>query len=178
MDDVVEYMKHTFTRLTELPEWKTLLGVFLAVGNFLFGDMRPALLAILVLFCMDFLTGFAYAIMRKNIESKSLVRGAIKLTIYGNLLIVANMFSQAELIGIGIVIASVIDSYIMITEAVSVVENLDKIACLWGVELPWLRTLIKYLRRKIDDQSKMLKRQENDGGDESDIESDRRGDTP
>lgn len=150
MDEFWDQIVWVFRRLGECSLWKLLAGAILTAAQFLCGDMRPALSAILVLAGMDFLTGFAYAVMKREVSSSRLLRGGLKLAIYGNLLVLGHQFAVSELVGIGVAVSGLIDGYLMLTEAVSVVENLDRIACHNGIDLPFLRVLLRHLRQHTD----------------------------
>jgi phage-related holin len=147
LEELLRHVQEILAKLVHSPGWKVVGAIFLACVQALFGDYRPALLSIFILYVTDWVLGLSYAINQHEVESNRLLRGAIKAVIYGNLLIVGAQLGKTLL---GTWLLGVIDSYILLTESVSVLEKLDKWARRYGVELPFLGRLIKYLRQQRD----------------------------
>ena len=74
MDEVRDSLVWVLQKLTELPLWKAIAGGVVAAVHFLVGDVTPALRAILVLVALDWITGFSYALMRREVSSRRLFR--------------------------------------------------------------------------------------------------------
>jgi len=149
--DIFEYIRETVEHLIELPYTKMFFGGFMVCLQFLFGEMRPAVSAIVVLFCLDFITGFAYAIMKHDVSSERLLRGAVKLLIYGNLLIISHQLTfSGTLLSVSILVTSIIEGYILLTESISITENLNRVALHYKIDLPFLTYIIKVLKTKRD----------------------------
>lgn len=146
MDEVRDSLVGVLQRLVELPLWKALAGALVATVHFLVGDVTPALRAILVLVALDWVTGFCYALIRREVSSRRLFRGAVKLVIYLNLLILGRQCATSGIPGVGIGVAGLVEGYLLLTEAVSVAENLDRIAVHYDITLPFLKHLLKYLK--------------------------------
>ena len=148
MDEVRDSLVWVLQKLTELPLWKAIAGGVVAAVHFLVGDVTPALRAILVLVALDWITGFSYALMRREVSSRRLFRGAVKLAIYLNLLILGHQCASSGIPVAGMGVAGLIEGYLLLTEAVSVAENLDRIALHYDITLPFLQHLLKYLKHQ------------------------------
>lgn len=146
----LDVIKHFFQRLGEHPTMKVIAGFFLWLTGALFGqEFRAAYGAVAILFVLDFITGYSYAWMSPEIKpsSRRMFHGAMKLLIYILLLMVGYQVSSVTF---GALIQSVIESFVVLTEAKSVLENIKKIADLKGVELPFLDSLVKIVEGKIE----------------------------
>lgn len=154
MNDLRDNITDLLVKLVHSPGWKVAGASFLALLQSLFGDtMRPALSAIIILCVTDFLLGFGFATASREISSNRLLRGAIKWAIYANLLLVGAQIAKINILGtafVGQAVSGLIDGYVVLTEAISVLEKVDKWAHLAGVRLIFLGRLIRYLKATRD----------------------------
>lgn len=162
MDEVRDSLVRVLQRLIELPLWKAIAGTLVAALHFLVGDVTPALRAILVLVALDWISGFSNALVRREVSSKRLFRGAVKLAIYLSLIILGHQFAVSGIPGVGVTVAGLVEGYLLLTEAVSVAENLDLIAAHYDIALPLLQHLLKYLKHQ--EHVKLSSIQTKDGG--------------
>lgn len=154
MDDLWDNASDLLIKLLHSPGWKVAGASLLALLQTLFGDtMRPALSAIVILCVTDFILGFGFATVKHEWASNRLLRGAIKWVIYANLLLVGAQIAKINILGtafVGQAVAGLIDGYVVLTEAISVLEKVDKWAHLAGVKLIFLNRLIRYLKAARD----------------------------
>lgn len=148
MDEIRDNLVWVLQRLAEWPVWKAIAGAVIATLHFLIGDVTPALRAILVLVALDWLTGFSYALIRREVSSHRLFRGSVKLAIYLILIILGHQCAMSGIPVAGMGVAGLIEGYLLLTEAVSVAENLDRIALHYDITLPFLQHLLKYLKHQ------------------------------
>lgn len=146
----LQVFREFFEKLIDNPVIKIPAGFFLYVLRFLFGPVfRAAYGAVAVLFIVDFATGYGYAWMNPEISpsSRKMFHGLIKLLIYAGLLFVGH---QVSVVQFGALLQSTFEMMIVLTEAKSVLENLQKIAKFKNVEIPLLDMLIALVQGKID----------------------------
>lgn len=146
----LQVFKDFVEKLLDNPVIKIPAGFFLYVLRFLFGSVfRAAYGAVAVLFIADFVTGYSYAWMNPEIspDSRKMFHGLIKLLIYAGLLFVGH---QVSVVQFGALLQSTFEMMIVLTEAKSVLENLQKIAKFKNVEIPLLDMLIALVQGKID----------------------------
>lgn len=145
----LQVFKDFFEKLIDNPVIKIPAGFFLYTFRFLFGPVRAAYGAVAILFIADFITGYAHAWMNPEISpsSQKMFHGLIKLLIYAGLLFVGY---QVSVVQFGALLQSTIEMMIVLTEAKSVLENLQKIAKLKGVDIPFLDALVTLVQGKID----------------------------
>jgi phage-related holin len=147
LDELTSHIQELILKLFHSPWWKVAGALLLSLTQALFGNYRPAILGIAILYALDWALGLGFAINQHEVESKRLLRGAVKAIIYGNLLIIGAQVGKTILGGW---LLGVIDSYIILTESVSILENLDKWAHLYGMDLPFLDRMVLYLRQQRD----------------------------
>jgi len=115
-----------------------------------FGDpMRPVSTGVFILFCLDFLLGFFTAVLQKKISNRKMYYGLIKLLIYLVVLSASTQIKNAVPL-IGLVVGSVMDSYVLMTEGASVLKNASQLATAIGVSLPGISRLADFLQEKAE----------------------------
>ncbi len=99
----------------------------------------------MTLYAIDFATGAAKALKRREFQSGKFFKGATKLLVYGIFLWVAVSIDTA--IGKGNVFSWAMMFYIVVTDSVSIIENLDAL----GYQTPsWIRTYLLDAKKKMD----------------------------
>ncbi|TCL76815.1 phage-related holin [Hydrogenispora ethanolica] len=150
MDDKA-WLIHVLQRLAEFPLAKIVAGVGLWLLKLLFGPVfRPVYGTVILLWLADFGTGFYHARANPAVrpDSRRLYHGLVKLGIYLFLLILGNFCSQTELTA---VIRTVIESFIILTESYSILENLQKICVLKNWPAPLLDQIMKTIQGRLND---------------------------
>lgn len=153
MEDL-QTIVHCFKRLYEAPVVKLIAGLFLWLLKLFFGSsFRPVYSAVILLWLVDFATGYYHARVNPAItpESRRLYHGLVKLAIYLGLLSLGYLCSQAELTTF---VRAVIESSIILTEGYSILENLQKIIILKKIDIPGvvpiLTGLMNLIQGKLD----------------------------
>lgn len=147
MDDK-ELIVHFFERLYEFPTVKITCGIFLWLVKILFGSLfRPVYGVMICLWLVDTITGFYYVWTNPALkpESRKMYHGLVKLAIYLFLLFLGH---QCGLVEMTVVIQTIIESFIMLTESYSIIENLDKIAKLKEVNILFLTRIMSAIQGK------------------------------
>lgn len=143
-------IKHFWFKLIENPVVKALVGFFIWIISILYGDFRAAYGVVMVLVVADWITGmwFAWHDPESIIKSSRLKSGAVKLALYAFLLALGHLCSLVEMAAF---VRAFIEGYIVMTEGVSVLENLNKICDLHGKDIPMLKRVMGLLQGKLNE---------------------------
>lgn len=124
--EVITYVGYTKASLAHYISEKTMYSTLIWIFTFLFGvEMNYALTALLALMFFDMITGMAYSVQSgKPIQSRMVLRSAIKLSIYSVLIssthLVESVVPGSTMMDEGMVI------FLAITELISIIENVGK----------------------------------------------------
>lgn len=146
MSDILRDVREIIDNLLGSPGAKTLGAFLIGALNWLYGDLGPVHAALGVLIVADWITGLSYSILTRQLSSSKGLRGVIKLGIYAGVLLVAAQVDRVQIIGP--VLSGWLLSAMVITESISVLENLDCIARHTGIDMPLLRPLIELLSER------------------------------
>lgn len=125
---------------------KTIAAAFGALGGYLFGKFDGLLIALVVLMCVDYLTGVLIAIINKKLSSEIGAKGIAKKGFMLAVVIVANILDTHLLQGAAICRPAVITFYAA-NECISILENAGRL----GVPLPAF--LVKLLEQLKEDKN-------------------------
>lgn len=146
--EILRDVRELIDKMMSSPGAKSTGAFTLAVLHWLYGDLNPIHLAMAALILADWATGLTYALMLPGFNSGKALRGVIKLGMYAVLFVVSAQVDRVQVIGP--LLSGGLLSTMIFTEAVSVLENLDKIARHAGVDMPILRPLIERLSQNRD----------------------------
>lgn len=140
-------------------------GIFTGIGDFFLAKLYPTILipifgalfgfenhivlqSLMVLVVIDFITGISSAwVSKEQIKSKSAVRTAFKIAVYGLLISAAHV---TELVVPGnIFIEEAVASFLALTELISIIENVGKM----GFAIP--KKLLNQLHKLRDEDVKV-----------------------
>ncbi len=149
--DDKSWIVHILQRLAEFPGAKVAAGLGLWLLKLLFGPVfRPAYSAVILLWLADFATGFYHARANPAVrpDSRRLYHGLVKLGIYLFLLVLGYLCSQTELT---VFVRTVIESFIILTESYSILENLQKICALKRLSVPLLDQIMGAIQGRLNE---------------------------
>lgn len=149
----LEVIQHHFEKLFEAPTWKILAGFFLSIIKLMYGPViRPAYGVVILLWLVDTGTGYYHAWANPAVvpESRRLYHGLVKLAVYYFLLFLGYQCSQIVLTAF---LQGMIEGAILLTESYSVLENVEKIIALKGVNVPLLKSVMGKLKGKLEEKS-------------------------
>lgn len=149
MIDFISITKGVFTGIAEFFTLKLFPSFFVPVYGMLFGfETQKILQALLFLVIIDFITGIASAyVAKEHIRSRSAVRSAFKIAVYG-LLISAGHLTEQITPG-GTFIEEAVTTFLALTELISIIENIGKM----GFAIP--RKLLNQLHKFRDENVTM-----------------------
>lgn len=144
---------------------------FLVAGlNYLIGDPKSAIISgIAVLIALDWITGIIASWRRGEIQftfeslrlcKEKAMKGGVKLLLYLSLCVLAYQLSvriHPLLLGF---LDDMIYAYIATTEAISILENMNKICLVCKIDLPFIPGVIRQVKKaqktidKTDDKKK------------------------
>lgn len=140
--------------------WNVLSGVFAAIGLWLglfIGPVNGLLIALIVFVLTDYVTGFASAIVRKELSSSVGFKGLARKVLIFLIVGIANVL-DVYVLGANAVLRTAVILFYMANEGLSIIENAGEI----GLPIPKkLRDVLAQLRKKSGEDEKDDK--DNDG---------------
>lgn len=121
---MLDFMEDLKRLLTDNIELKSLFGSFAIVAGWTFNGEYQALIAIFSLVTIDFLTGTHHAVKTNTWTSRRCREGIVKYFRYLTFMFVARMVDKVVPLPFA---APLMDSFIVINEAGSILENFDKL---------------------------------------------------
>jgi len=117
-------LKNIFLNVTEINFGKIIVSFLALTYNYLFQNDASILMIIYLLICIDTITGFWIAYRKRNIKSSAFVRVTMKCFIYFLLIIVGRLVDNVVPVKFA---ATIMESFLAITEALSILENIGKL---------------------------------------------------
>lgn len=145
--DTIEYLKYTILVAFKPSVFKFLFSGFFISASFVFDITHgTSLLALFILVLMDFLTGISAAkYVGEPIRSSKIKHTAIKMTAYFAI-IAASHLAEKGLISYLAVIDETVTAFFLLTELISLLENMGRL----GIQTPK-----KLLNQLTDVKSKL-----------------------
>lgn len=131
--------------------WKevNIINIFKSVFIFLFGDFDFLIKAIIVLMCLDYITGVCKAFVKKKVNSSIGAKGIIKKVVYLCIITVSVLLDH--LLNVNGGLRTLILVSFIFNEILSILENSNEI----GIKVPTvLYKSIKQLIKKEKNNSK------------------------
>lgn len=153
MNDV-ETFKHYFEQMLQNPVWKILTGLLIAVIKLMYGPIvRPAYGIVIILWLLDTATGTYHARENPAVvpESRRMYHGLVKLCVYYFLLFLGYQCSQIVLTAF---LQGIMEASIILTEGYSILENIEKISALKGINIPLVKSIMGLLKGKTEELTK------------------------
>ena len=144
MEKELDVFTHFIQRLTEYPVWKTIAGIFIWVMSRLYGDFKPAYMAIIVFVVADWIGAlwFAWVDPHTKIESKRMREGVVKLLVYAAALSIGHFCSMISALS---VLEAYIQGIIATTELISIFEKAKKLTDHYGVKIALIDLVMRFL---------------------------------
>lgn len=140
--------------------WNVLSGVFAAIGLWLglfIGPVNGLLIALIVFVLTDYVTGFASAVVRKELSSSVGFKGLARKVLIFLIVGIANVL-DVYILGANAVLRTAVILFYMCNEGLSIIENAGEI----GLPIPKkLKDVLAQLRKKSGEDDK--DGQDNDG---------------
>lgn len=140
--------------------WNVLSGVFAAIGLWLglfIGPVNGLLIALIVFVLTDYVTGFASAVVRKELSSSVGFKGLARKVLIFLIVGIANVL-DVYVLGANAVLRTAVILFYMCNEGLSIIENAGEI----GLPIPKkLKDVLAQLRKKSGEDDK--DEQDNDG---------------
>ena len=140
--------------------WNVLSGIFAAIGLWLglfIGPVNGLLIALIVFVITDYVTGFASAIVRKELSSSVGFKGLARKILIFLIVGIANVL-DVYVLGANAVLRTAVILFYMCNEGLSMIENAGEI----GLPIPKkLKDVLAQLRKKSGEEDK--DGQDNDG---------------
>ncbi len=127
-------------------DWKTALATALGVLTYCIGGVDKAMQALLLFMLLDYITGLASAMIRKQVSSYRSWSGVVRKTLSLFIVVVCHQVDLVFAVPNGATRTLAV-VFLLATEGISVLENLGE--C--GVQIPgFLRTILVALRDRSD----------------------------
>lgn len=140
--------------------WNVLSGIFAAIGLWLglfIGPVNGLLIALIVFVITDYVTGFASAIVRKELSSSVGFKGLARKVLIFLIVGIGNVL-DVYVLGANAVLRTAVILFYMCNEGLSIIENAGEI----GLPIPKkLKDVLAQLRKKSGEEDK--DGQDNDG---------------
>ena len=139
----VQTHKDIISKVLDLNIVKGVGAVILSLYGTIFSDHK-VLIAVYLLIVMDTILGFMAACKNKDLSSSAFFRVLIKSIVYFMMILTGRLVDQVVPIAFA---SSIIESFLVMTEALSILENSSKL----GVPIPI--KLVKMLKQMGDHKS-------------------------
>lgn len=126
-----------------IPKW--IASFFTVLYGIIVNWNETIVWLIFLLYFIDLFTWVASAIYRREFESRKFFMGCTKLLVYG--IFAAIGVALGQTLGLGNVFLSGIFSFILITDSISILENLDK---LWYATPVFLKKYLKVAQENLE----------------------------
>lgn len=140
--------------------WNVLSAIFATIGLWLglfIGPVNGLLIALIVFVITDYITGFASAIVRKELSSSVGFKGLARKVLIFLIVGIANVL-DVYVLGANAVLRTAVILFYMANEGLSIIENAGEI----GLPIPKkLKDVLAQLRKKSGEDDK--DGQDNDG---------------
>jgi len=140
--------------------WNVLSGVFAVIGLWLglfIGPVNGLLIALIVFVLTDYVTGFASAVVRKELSSSVGFKGLARKVLIFLIVGIANVL-DVYVLGANAVLRTAVILFYMCNEGLSIIENAGEI----GLPIPKkLKDVLAQLRKKSGEDDN--DGQDNDG---------------
>lgn len=127
--------------------WNIIRGVFAAIGFWLglfIGPVNGLLIALIVFVLTDYVTGFASAVVRKELSSSVGFKGLARKVLIFLIVGIANVL-DVYVLGANAVLRTAVILFYMCNEGLSIIENAGEI----GLPIPKkLKDVLAQLRKK------------------------------
>lgn len=146
--DILSAAPHAVARLAEAAPAKLLIAAMVVAWGWL---TTPGAYQVAVwMLMLDWVTGFAKGLLvERHVRSGAMVRGAVKTTLYLIMLGCGWLMTHAG--PIADLAAQALAFYVILTEVISNLENLQAIGHRYGVEVPALRGVLRMLRIRAEE---------------------------
>lgn len=133
-------LKHTWFTVKDQGVLKMLAAMVMALNDWFFHPRHELVTIVLVLILFDTITGYLKAYKRDEVSSSGFFRFALKLLVYMILLGTGALLDKLTESGLPIHALSITASFLAITEAISILENISSL----GFAVPgWLLNVLK-----------------------------------
>lgn len=142
-------LRHVFDGILDCGWLKLSLALLFSAFHWVFGNENQQLIAVFALVGIDTITGFAKAWRGCEVSSRGFFRVPVKFSVYLLLLVTGRLVDKALVdlpLSSFLTAYTIIASFLAITEAISIMENLGQM----GFAVP--STLVKKLKALQGDQ--------------------------
>ncbi len=143
------YLARSFKLALAQPQLKWFGAWLVAVAEACVGPLDRGLLEVVFgLFLLDTLLGMSNALLTGTFRCKRLSYACVKGAVYFSLLSAAWLFRRSDALGllpVGVLLATGLEGFLILTEALSVLSNAEKVLRRLGVDTTPLRKLTRVL---------------------------------